>query len=567
MAIEDELTFSLSCCRRLDYESLCITCDLFEAFRRAAWPILRDPQREWSPQAREISHKLWCFLRDLAETPRSWQSSLTSNLGFQSGNFAEIVRRSLGEEQQQQAEVVNRLWDALVSNSNSGGPIVETVTEALRELRDDVRDFRILCTKKQQQFYEPILRELELGGSEVFCTAALIKKEPIFSCLVTCGPFREHDFLFTSPRYDTILNIRWQSDEDIAGFPEYLTLRKRFENEPPFPDDFPVRVSRTDDERAVTIPAPSIMVTHDTDEWSYQDFEQIFLPRDRRFKRFKRQRGLIAQESSDAYEKRTNAERATYCRLTFYDDTSLLMAFDQQQKPPLLFSIDPEGDSEVKKRRPAASARFVETDEGDADDCIRPGMLLIIEPQATERLSEKATADREMQITHLDIWKNKLRLQLKELKVAGKSVIFALRHTNLVDDYVNIESTVQYWSQRRGEAAQAPQSYENFRQLVSQFLQYEAWEAAWDEVQELRGMRRGVGINRESNIEKYLATSVQNHLDEILGSHATEIRIDGFEGEVLLREVSAIEFLRESQVNATDVDIIVQRNFVEDPEI
>ena len=170
--------------------------------------------------------------------------------------------------------------------------MVETVMGAIRELRDDLRDFRILCTKKQQQFYEPILRELELNGSRVFCTAALLKMEPCFSCLVTCGPFREHDFLFTSPRYDTILNIRWQSDQDIAGFPEYLTLRHRLENEPQFPDDFPVRVFRTDDERTFIIPAPPMTVTHDANEWSYQDFEQIFLPRNRRFKRLKRQRGI-----------------------------------------------------------------------------------------------------------------------------------------------------------------------------------------------------------------------------------------------------------------------------------
>ena len=154
------------------------------------------------------------------------------------------------------------------------------------------------------------------------------------------------------------------------------------------------------------------------------------------------------------------------------------MAFDQQRKPPLLFSIDPEGDSEVKKRRPATPSCFFEADEREeADDCIRPGMLVIIEPHASEQLAEKATAYLDMKIIHLHLWKQKLREKLRELKDAGKSVRFALRNTNLVGDYVNIESTVHYWSQRRGEAAQAPQSYENFRQLVSEFLQYDAWEA------------------------------------------------------------------------------------------
>ena len=91
MVIEDELSLNLSCCQRLDYKSLRVNCDLFEAFSRAALPILRDPQQVLSPQAKDISHRLWCFLRDLAETPRSWQFNLTSNLTFQSGVFSEIV--------------------------------------------------------------------------------------------------------------------------------------------------------------------------------------------------------------------------------------------------------------------------------------------------------------------------------------------------------------------------------------------------------------------------------------------------------------------------------------------
>ncbi len=310
-------------------------------------------------------------------------------------------------------------------------------------------------------------------------------------------------------------------------------------------------------------------VTQGKGEWSYQDFEQIFLPRDRRFKRLKRQRGIkIEHETADPYASRTDSERATFCRLTFYDDTSLLMAFDQQGKPPLLFSIDPEGDSDVKKRRPASLACFSGEDaDEDAADGIRPGMLVIIEPHASEQLAEKATADRDMKIVHLHQWKQKLREKLKELKDAGKSVRFALRNTNLVADYVNIESTIHYWSLRRGEAAQAPQSYENFRQLVGEFLQYHAWESAWEEVQQLRGMRRGVGINRESNIEKYLANSIQKHLDEILGSHAIEIHVDGFEADVLVMEIAAIEFLRESQVNTADLDRIVQCTFVEELEL
>ena len=382
-----------------------------------------------------------------------------------------------------------------------------------------------------------------------------MKQQKPFACLVTCGPFRDNDFVFTAPRYDTILNVRWASDDDVIGFPDYLTIRDRSEDEARFPDDFPVRITEAVFERKFTYNLETTPVEMAGD-WSYHEFEQIYIPRSRRRTRFSKQRGV--DHGSDSSEVlagscSTGKPIARYSNLVFYNGATLVQPFDQLNKPRLMLSIDPETDSDIKKRRPRDPLK---EPEGD-DDWLEPGMFVIVQPNASDDLAAAATTDRQIDVVHLPRWKAQLREKLAALREAGRSVKFAMQQVGLDEEYRDISVSLRWWSKYELNKTHAPGKVDAFKKLVCDFVGYADWTAAWEELNNIWNESISVGLTRESNIDKYLIASVRQHIDKILDSPQTFLDVQGFSSKVLVIEVAEIQFLTDKQVDREDLDRIV----------
>ena len=551
--MKDELSACLRACADLTYQSIHIECAMFDSFRRLAWAIMRDPQCQWSPQCETIRRKLWRTVYALSCTPQRWEAPLSELLGVGQRDFAKIVEDFFGREQSSNARQLNDIWEAMCGAAVGGGPIHSVIAETIESLRDEMADFRIVAQKKEHATYKRILTRLELSNAELCCTPSMIKYEPPFDCLVSSGPFRQDDFLLTAPRYKRLINIRWKGDEDFGDFPNYITSRSRAEDEPAFPQDFPVNVTAHEVNRKIEIPIPIVSVNTTGSEWSYHDFERLYIPRKKRTNRLMRKRGV-----AEVTPKWTPGDRTTlYTKLVFFDDSYLIQDFDQQGKPRFQLSIDPESGLEVTKRRPSALENEIGSDEGT----LQPGMLVIIEPHATTRLSEAASDDRMFDAVHLPRWKKRLRERVASLRAKNQSILFAMQAAGLAGRYKNIENAVDRWCSESTQPPEAPGDVDNFKKLVGEFLSYDDWQAAWEEVEFIRGTNKGIGISRESRIDRYLAASVKSKLDEILGNQVTLLSVEGFDADVVIIELSDIQFLSEDHVARSELDRITGLSF------
>ena len=240
----DLLSKCLTACNRLDYEIIKIDFRLLDEFRGVVYRLVckREDEIENSIQ-RRLRLQLWRFVIDLSNAPLQWERSIDELFDLSGKSFVELIRDQFGQDSALLAANLANSWtNRLCSHFTS--PMYAELLTVLTQLRNSQTDFRILATNRQRKLYEPLLVELELFTNEVFCSIATLKSVPPFECLVTCGPFREDiDTIFTAPRYQKIINIRWSKDDDIPGFPNYMTLDDYPANKGElFPEDFPVRV-------------------------------------------------------------------------------------------------------------------------------------------------------------------------------------------------------------------------------------------------------------------------------------------------------------------------------------
>ena len=242
MVAMDILSRCLEACSKLQYQQIGFDCDILEQFRTTAFEIIRSATLENSHQGQTIKRCLWDLLKRVSESPMEWEGSISGVLAFGGGQFVEVIRRNLGDDIACQAEKPEALWNSMV-DAPSGNPIRKYIASIIKGHRNKVDDFRILTTGKYRPLFKSILEELELEGADVFCTASTLKKCDPFSTLITCGPFRENDLIFTAPRYGKLLNVRGSSDQDIAGFPEHITFDFSGDDaDEKFPASFPVSV-------------------------------------------------------------------------------------------------------------------------------------------------------------------------------------------------------------------------------------------------------------------------------------------------------------------------------------
>ena len=547
--VKDELSACLEACCELSYELIQIRCEAFDAFRKTAWLIMRDPQCQWSPQCEAIRRKLWRAVFSLSCVPSRWQGELTELLGIGQNEFTTIVKQIFGEEQATNAETLVRLWDTMSSRFDNEGPIGSVLTTAIGSMRDDLVDFRIVSQKKHHIGYSKILTNLELDEANICCTPSMVKHESPFDCLITCGPFRQDDFLFTSPRYKKILNIRWEGDTDFSDFPNFIAGRNRTDEEEKFPPDFPAIVF---EQKSVVEFEFPVVASKEIQEsgWSYHEFEQIYIPRRKRVSRILRaNRGHDASAEDNRDRSQTPSDREVhYSKLTFFNESYLIESFDQQGKPRLQLSIDPESDLKIKKRRPGF---------GSDDDFLHPGMLVIVEPHASERLSKAASDDQSYAPVHLPKWKQKLREHVNSLRRQNQSIKFKMQLVGLSEKYSDIENAVNRWCSHGMQPPEAPGDFDCFKRLVCDFLEYEEWELAWDEVEFIRGSNKGIGISRESNIDRYLVESVKNRINEVLGNQVTRLPVKGFDSDVIIIELDDFHFLNEEQIHKSEVNKII----------
>ena len=222
MVAMDTLSQCLEACSKLEYQQIGFDCDILEQFRRTAFEIILSATLENSHQGQTIKRCLWDLLKRVSESPMEWEGTISDVLAFEGGQFIEVIRRNLGDDIASQAEKLEDLWNSMVE-ALGRNPVRKYIASIIKGHRNKVDDFRILTTGKYRPSFKSILEELELEGADVFCTSNTLKKCDPFTTLITCGPFRENDLVFTAPRYGKLLNVRWSSDQDIAGFPEHIT--------------------------------------------------------------------------------------------------------------------------------------------------------------------------------------------------------------------------------------------------------------------------------------------------------------------------------------------------------
>lgn len=542
----DTLSQCLKSCRKLKYHCVGFECDLFEQFRKTAFRIIQSAELEMSPQGLTIKRCLWDLLKRLSESPVRWEGPLSEFLGFEENQFIAVIERSLGSDIAVQARQLETLWNSMVS-SKGGSPLRKYLASQVKSLRDRVKDFRILTTGRYRPTYMEILEELELNGADVFCTVNTLKRLAPFSTLITCGPFRENDLIFTAPRYEQILNVRWDSDEDIAGFPEYLSFDFQDDSEGMFPNDFPCRVE--EDLDIFTIELPFLPELKTVEDWSFHEFEEIYIKRRRRYRGYTggSDRGVEDQKNGRTTLDKRNS---SFTKITFFDGSFVIFPFDQQSKPPLLFSIDSESDVEIKKRRPFdPSLQLVNEDER-----LTPGMLVVLEPDASESLVGAAFQKSEVVPIHLRKWKAMLAEKLNSINDSGNSIKFAMQVAGLTSKYKNITNTVRWWSRYKPGRINAPEDESSFKKLLHDFVQYPEWEKAWFEVKSLRGASISQGLISNSNIDQYLKTSVENQFAEILDCPKTILEVDGFDNDVVIIEVADVVYLPEEEVHKSQID-------------
>ena len=545
MVATDTLSRCLDACSNLYYHQVGFDCDVLEQFRRTAFEIIRSATMEDSHQGQTIKRCLWDLLKRVSESPSEWEGSLSDMLAFGDGQFVETIRRNLGGDIAAQAMKLEALWDSMVK-ARGGNPVRKYIRSSIKSHRNSVDDFRILTTAKFRPSFKSILEELELDGADVFCTSNTLKKCEPFATLITCGPFRENDLVFTAPRYSKLLNVRWASDEDIAGFPEHIAFDfSKNDADEKFPSSFPVNVDSEIDAYPVEIPySPELKTLTD---WSFDEFEAVFIKRRRRY------RGYLGRKGEDQDSSVTSSpiRVAEFVKVVFFDGSYVIFPFDQQRKPPLLFSIDRESDFEIKKRRPIDL--LLPRPDGD-DEGLEAGMLVVLEPNASESLVGSAFKNSNIQSIHLRKWKAALKEKLNSLRAERVSSLFEMQRIGLTEKYKNIQDTVRWWSRYKTGRINSPEDEATFKTLIGEYVGYKQWKEAWFEIKSLRGASISQGLISNSNIDQYLKTSVEHQFAEIVDSPKSILEVKGFENEVVVIEIAEMLFLTESQVGNSPIN-------------
>lgn len=535
----DMLSSCLDSCTKLTFDRIQIDCKLFDNFRCRIFQLLRRYEGESENTfKRNLRKRLWRFVIDLSNTPLTWDRSIEEHLELESGSFRNHILTQYGKEFTKVADEILQHWSHRMSERFTN-PIYAELADTIRELRDTHADFRILATKRERKNYLPLLAELDLLTQEVFCSPALLKSVPSFDCLVTCGPYREDvDSIFTAPRYKRVVNVRWSRDNDVPGFPNYMVLHGGTTNaESMFPADFPVRVRFNESTRVIeTIEDEGKLDESDNANpianWNFDDFESLFVRRNRL------RRTTIRSRQNRGASRSQPTHSFAAVQLTFIDGSYWSLAFDQLNKPPLVYSIDKDGDNKPTKRRAALE------EELPTDQDLLPGMLVVVEPPPTSALREMALEKRAVSQSHLTQWKANLREAVEQLgSVSLKFKFQTLRHP-----IENIEAKMQRWISRR-TGINAPQDYETFSVVVGKFAGYEDVDEAWEEVLHLRGASIQDGRIRENNIDEYLLSSVLANFQQLIDEPRTEIAVEGFEEPAVVIELSSVEFFLEGQLS------------------
>lgn len=531
----DVLSSCLAACSGLRFERINIEFPLFDNFRSLIFQLLRRYEGESENLfKRSLRRKIWQFVVDLSNTPLTWDCSIEEVLFLEAGSFTRHICTQYGTEFASIAEEIEEYWTHRMRERFTN-PIYAELLRVLMDLRDNQRDFRILATNRQRRNYIPLLAELDLITDELFCSHAKLKSVPPFDCLVTCGPFRDDfDSVFTAPRYESIMNVRWARDNDVHGFPNYMTLGYASDSDSMFPSDFPVKVSLRECNCTIEtlLDGDQTSAVKSTTTWSFDDFESLFVRRIRSRRSKKRRTETPCPDQVQS----THPFRSV--KLHFVDGSTWSLAFDQLNKPPLVYSIDRDSDNRPVKRRPVLDTEL------PTDRDLLPGMLVVVEPPATSVLRAMACETHDVSRSHWKRWKAQLQTAICELG----SLSLKFKFQSLGHPIDNIESKMQRWI-IESSGINAPQDYETFSVVVGAFAGYAEVDAAWEEVLHLRGSSIQGGLIRESNIDLYLLRAVMSNFKRITDEPRSEIPVDGFEVPAVVVELSRVDFFLEGELS------------------
>ncbi|MGB7328198.1 MAG: hypothetical protein WBD31_25200, partial [Rubripirellula sp.] len=431
------------------------------------------------------------------------------------------------------AEAIEELWSDRMPQFFDN-PIYTSLQDRIRELRDQQTDFRILAINRQRSNYVALLDDLELTGADLFCTVAQIKKLDPFDTLVTCGPFRDDvDSLFSSPRYPNIVNVRWAHDNDVHGFPMYLNTDANLDDcDAQFPSDFPVQINAVEQFDTFECHAEEATKDQSLTTWSFDDFEALFVNRNRE------------RRSNSWTRKPTNTERGltdhdyASVKLSFVDGSEWQLGFDQAGISPQVLSIDGDGDRELRRRRLSIGL--------NGEDTLAPGMLVVVEQDATDEFREIAEVHHELSRQHLRGWKRLLRERIQESAANRRTVKFEFQLLGIRSE--RIEQNVRRWS-TESDRPEAPEDWETFETVVGKFAKYSQVAEAWDEVEALRNSAKQDGRESKRNINRHLENAVRANLDAIADEPRSLLSVGGFAKPVVVVEFSHAIFYREGQLS------------------
>ena len=532
----DILAGCLTACSNLEFDRISVNWQLLDEFRSRIFQLLRRYEGDTeSTFKRKLRRRLWQFVIDLSSIPLQWESTFEAQLGLEANSFVRTVCTHYGSDHASIAEEIMHYWTNKMSQRYTN-PIYTEMVELLSELRNNQSDFQILASNRQRPHYEPLLAELELVTPNIFCSPATLKYVPPFDCLITCGPFRDDvDAILTAPRYTRLVNVRWLGDNDVLGFPNYMSSEGPIpDGDTEFPADFPVRVQVRDSVSSVLHSRETKLSERDEPElrWCFDDFESLFVRR----ARIRRSRRSSIQRPQS--ETPISTHEFASVQFHFVDGSYWSIPFDQQNKSPLVYSIDREVDDKpVKRRAPLAG-------ELPTDRDLLPGMLVVVEPAATTKLLEIANEKHVILRSHLPEWKAKLRFAVECLG----SISLQFKFQTLRFPIDNINSKIQRWMSTLEGHIDAPHDYETFSIVVGTFAGYPAVDAAWEEILQLRGAAIQDGLTRGGNIDDYLLGAVRSNFGTIVDESRTEINVEGFEEPAIVIELSDVKFFREGEI-------------------
>jgi hypothetical protein len=455
----------------------------FGNLRRSVGGIIRRLSPSEDIDAVEIANAMRIFVFSWLTAPVKFDLSIRESLN--SFGTADEFDARWGTQGDFKKSVLSA--EKMVSEGN---PLREKLVEALTELHQQGKDFKIFCHPKARPHFDS-LNLPWLTQSFFFHSVRDYARAESFHALVKIGPLRSRgwgaapDAIQTAPKFDLLIQLVWSGCADDPKF-GYDPV------EPPVLDDKP-STSQSGDALRNQI------------AWKKQDFRvghdsglaQVYSAEQDEFSSF-------AEPNQQGSRRRATLLEISASDGILYPPTANILSFDG--------NLD---DTEcLDLRIPRES--------------LTEGMFIV----QTHLGKIDFGANQAQEGGFSRIWKSRLR---EELKANPDSFCLILRNKGL--SLLNLRSCVAYWAQPPGAVIHAPLQKKHFQILVEALAIDPAiikpssldarpwWQRAWDEVRVSRGEAIQTGRHGQEIIEQQAMQLLKLLLPEVRRKAAN---LDGF---------------------------------------